>query len=103
MSTRLVHWSERDLTFPMGLRKTRNLELAQARGEPLKDTCPVHAWPVPKEAVWELDEVGGVCTVAFYPCGHRGYPQWPTVSRFLHEPIARPPRLPWWRSLLEAE
>lgn len=84
-------------TYPMGIRKTRNLELAQARGEPLADTCPVHAWPVPKEAIWDLDEIGGVWTVTFYPCEHRGYPQWPTESRFLCSAIAQEPQPPRWR------
>src|SRR5690242_6541860 len=97
VSTRQTYWHDYPLIFPMGLRKTRNLELAQARGEPLADTCPVHAWPVPEAAIWELDEIGGVWTVTFYPCEHRGYPQRPAMSRFLYDPIAQPPRLPRWQ------
>lgn len=87
-------------TYPMGLRKTRNLELAQARGEPLEDTCPVHAYLVPEAAIWQLDETLGAWVVTFYPCEHRGYPQWPTTSRFLHEPIAQEPRPSRWQRWL---
>jgi hypothetical protein len=83
-------------TYPMGLRKTRNLEVAQARGEALVDTCPVHAYPVPEAAEWEHDEVRNEWVVTFYPCEHRGYPQWPTASRFLSAAFGQPPR-PSWR------
>jgi hypothetical protein len=86
-------------TYPMGLRKTRNLELAQARGEELRDTCPLHSYPIPEEAVWEYSHTRNEWTVTFYPCEHRGYPEWPTTSRFLHDAIARTPRPAWWQRL----
>lgn len=85
-------WLSSPLIFPMGVRKTANLERAQAHGEPLADTCPVHAYPVPEAATWELDEVRDAWVVTFHPCGHQGYPQWPTRSRFLPSPIAQQPR-----------
>lgn len=95
MSTRLTSWHDRELIFPMGLRKTANWERAAATGGKLDSTCPVHDWPAPQGFTEEWRD--GVLILTFHPCGHRGYPQWPTVSRFLREPIARPPRISRWQ------
>ncbi|MFI6491251.1 hypothetical protein [Streptomyces sp. NPDC050564] len=94
MSIRQTFWHDHELIFPMGIRKTRNLEQALATGQPLDDCCPVHDWPAPKAATeeWRSD---GVLVVTFHPCGHRAYPQWdpgPRPSRYLNSPIAREPR-----------
>jgi hypothetical protein len=78
----------------MGLRKTANWERAVATGGALDDTCPIHAWPVPLDFSEEWRD--GVLVLTFHPCEHRGFPQWDgrqrTASRWLDNPIARPPR-----------
>jgi hypothetical protein len=88
VSTRRTYWHDRELIFPMGLRKTANWERAIATGGPLEDTCPVHAWPVPQDFSEEWRD--GVLILTFHPCGHRGYPQWSVgPSRWLDSPIAQ--------------
>lgn len=101
MSVRRTYWHNHELIFPMGLRKTANWERAVATGSPLADTCPVHDWPVPDDfsEEWRDD----VLILTFHPCEHRGYPQGPTTSRFLDEPVARLPRRSWWQRMLGAK
>lgn len=91
MTTNLPRTPWYDLPTPMTLEKSANLERALAAGEPLEDTCPVHFYPTPQGVTWEMDDVSGVVTVTFHPCGHQGYPQLAALgpSRYLNSPISR--------------